>query len=168
MAWGARVLACAFAGCVALAIPTPAIAGRMGSSSIAALQVALQAKGLYAGTVDGFAGPGTRAAVRRLQRRAGISVDGVVGPQTLSALGRRGRPRLGSRALHVGSTGFDVAELQFLLAWHGFPSATIDGGFGFHTRAAVIRFQRYARLGRDGVAGAATIRHLLTPPPRCP
>ena len=140
----------------------------MGSPSIAALQVALRAKGLYSGTVDGFAGPGTRAAVRSLQRRAGIAVDGVAGPQTLSALGRRGRPRLGSRTLQSGSAGFDVAELQFLLAWHGFPSATIDGGFGSHTEAAVIRFQRWAGLGRDGVAGPGTIRRVLSAPRRSP
>src|SRR5436190_13482134 len=132
----------------------------MGSPSIAAVQVGLRAKGLYSGTVDGFAGPGTVSAVRSLQRRAGIAVDGVPGPQTLAALGRRGHHRLGSRQLHLGSTGFDVAEVQFLLAWHGFPSATIDGGFGSHTRRALIRFQRWAGLARDGVAGLATIRRL--------
>jgi murein DD-endopeptidase MepM/ murein hydrolase activator NlpD len=140
----------------------------MGSSSIAALQVALRANGLYSGSVDGFAGPGTRAGVRRLQRRAGIAVDGVPGPQTLGALGRRGRPRLGARAIGAGASGFDVAQLQFLLAWHGFPSGAIDGGYGSHTNAAIIRFQRWAGLTRDGVAGPGTIRHLLTPPLRSP
>ncbi|HEX4733621.1 MAG TPA: peptidoglycan DD-metalloendopeptidase family protein [Thermoleophilaceae bacterium] len=140
----------------------------MGSSSIAALQVALEAKGLYSGTIDGFSGPGTRAALRRLQRRAGIAVDGLPGPQTLGALGRRGRPRLGSRAIGPGASGFDVAQLQFLLAWHGFPSGAIDGGYGSHTQAAIIRFQRFAALGRDGVAGPATIRNLTTPPRRSP
>src|SRR6478672_28873 len=104
--------ACALLVCCAL--PATAFAGRMGSASIAAVQVALRAKGLYSGTVDGFAGPGTRAGVRALQRRAGIAVDGVPGPQTLDALGRRGRPRLGARVLRSGKSGFDVAELQFL------------------------------------------------------
>ena len=140
----------------------------MGSSSIAALQVALRAKGLYSGTVDGIAGPGTRAAVRRLQRRAGIAVDGVPGPQTLGALGRRGRPRLGSRAIGPGASGFDVAQVQFLLAWHGFPSGAIDGGYGSHLEAALIRFQRWAGIARDGVAGAGTISRLRTPPRRSP
>jgi murein DD-endopeptidase MepM/ murein hydrolase activator NlpD len=156
---------------LALAIavfPASAHAGRMGSSSIAGLQVGLRAKGLYSGTVDGFVGPATRAAIRSLQRRAGIAVDGVPGPQTLGALGRRGRPRLGSRAIGADARGFDVCQLQFLLAWHGFPSGAIDGGFGSHTRAAVIRFQRWAGLGRDGIAGAATIGRLQTPPPRSP
>src|SRR3954447_8308129 len=161
------VAACAFAA-VALVFPAFAAADRMGSPSVAALQVGLRAKGLYSGTVDGLAGPGTRAAVRSLQRRAGISVDGVPGPQTLSALGRRGRPRLRSRAIGPGATGFDVAELQFLLAWHGFPSAGIDGGYGSHTQAAIIRFQRWARLARDGIAGSGTVRRLLSAPRRAP
>jgi murein DD-endopeptidase MepM/ murein hydrolase activator NlpD len=171
MAWARLARIGAIGACLAvvlLAAAAAAQANRMGSSRIAALQVALRAKGLYDGTVDGFAGPGTRSAVRRLQRRAGIAVDGVPGPQTLGALGRRGRPRLGSRAIGPGASGFDVAQLQFLLAWHGFPSATIDGGYGSHLEAAIIRFQRWAGLARDGVAGASTIRRLLTPPRRSP
>jgi peptidoglycan hydrolase-like protein with peptidoglycan-binding domain len=140
----------------------------MGLPSVAALQVALRAKGLYSGTVDGFAGPQTRAAVRSFQRRNGLAVDGIAGPQTLRALGRRGRPRLGSRPLRIGASGFDVAELQFLVAWHGFPSGTIDGGFGPRTEAAVIRFQRWAGIGRDGIAGPLTIRLVSTAPRRSP
>ncbi|MEA2426148.1 MAG: hypothetical protein QOH13_2558 [Thermoleophilaceae bacterium] len=140
----------------------------MGKPGMAAVQVALRARGLYSGTVDGVAGAGTQAAVRAFQRRAGLAADGVAGPQTLRALGRRGRPRLGRRALAAGASGFDVAELQFLLAWHGFPSGAIDGGLGSHTVAAVIRFQRWARTGADGVAGPATIRALSTPPRRSP
>jgi murein DD-endopeptidase MepM/ murein hydrolase activator NlpD len=171
MAWGSCARLGAAAACalaLGLAAPGGAFAARMGSPAIAAVQVALRAKGLYSGDVDGFAGPGTRTAVRSVQRRAGIAVDGVPGPQTLRALGRRGRPRLGSRALGLGASGFDVAELQFLLAWHGFPSGRIDGGYGSHARAAVIRFQRWARLARDGIAGAGTIRRLLSAPRRSP
>jgi murein DD-endopeptidase MepM/ murein hydrolase activator NlpD len=55
-----------------------------------------------------------------------------------------------------------------MLAWHGFPSGTIDGGYGSHTEAAIVRFQRYAGLGRDGIAGATTIRYLQTPPRSSP
>jgi murein DD-endopeptidase MepM/ murein hydrolase activator NlpD len=165
---GAGVGLACFLAVVSLGFPAVSVANRMGSASVAALQVGLRAKGLYSGTVDGFAGPGTRSAVRSLQRRAGISVDGVAGPQTLGALGRRGRPRLGARALHYGNSGFDVAQLQFLLAWHGFPSGSIDGGFGSHTKAALIRFQRWAGLRRDGIAGAGTIGQLGSPPRRSP
>ena len=91
-------------------------------------------------------------------------VDGVAGPRTRRALGRRGRPRLGSRALSAGARGWDVAGLQFLLARHGFPSGPVDGGLGPRTGAALVRFQAWAGLGADGVAGPATLARAAPPP----
>src|SRR3989440_7962567 len=44
---------------------------------VAALQVGLHARGLYQGPIDGITGPATQKAIRRLQARARISVDGV-------------------------------------------------------------------------------------------
>jgi murein DD-endopeptidase MepM/ murein hydrolase activator NlpD len=136
------------------------------SADTAALQVALRANGLYGGTVDGIAGPGTRAAVRALQARRGLAVDGIAGPRTRRVLGRRGRPRLGSRALAAPARGWDVAALQFLLARHGFPSGPVDGGLGARTDAALRRFQAWAGLAADGVAGPATLAALRRGPPR--
>jgi len=144
----------------------PASAAARVSSDVAALQVALRAEGLYGGSVDGVAGPGTRAAVRRLQARRGLAVDGNAGPRTRRALGRRGRPRLGSRPLRAGRRGWDVAALQFLLARHGFPSGPVDGGLGPRTGAALVRFQHWTGLGADGVAGPATLAALRRGPPR--
>ena len=104
----------------ALVLAAPAAGA--GSAKIAALQVGLRAHGVYDGSVDGLAGPATTAGVRKLQRRAGLTVDGVVGPATRKALGRYGRGMLGRRQLADGAIGWDVAALQFSLAWHGFPS----------------------------------------------
>ena len=157
-------IACATIVLVLLAVAEPA-AARV-SSSVAALQVALRAEGLYAGSVDGVAGPGTRSAVRALQARRGLAVDGIAGRQTRHALGRRGRPALGSRPLSSGRRGWDVAALQFLLARHGFPSGPVDGGLGPRTAAALRRFQTWAGLGADGVAGPATLAALRRPPAR--
>jgi murein DD-endopeptidase MepM/ murein hydrolase activator NlpD len=157
-------IACATIVLALLGLAEPA-AARV-SSSVAALQVALRAVGLYEGTVDGVSGPGTRSAVRALQARRGLQIDGVVGPRTRRALGRRGRPRLGSRPLTEGKRGWDVAALQFLLARHGFPSGPVDGGLGPRTSAALQRFQTWAGLGADGVAGPATLAALRRPPPR--
>jgi peptidoglycan hydrolase-like protein with peptidoglycan-binding domain len=151
------VPASVFAICAALLLPAPASAG---PSSTAALQVALKAKGLYAGHIDGIAGPGTRAGVRAFQARRRLGVDGVVGPRTLRALGRRGKPRFGSRVMHVGQRGWDVAALQFLLTRRGFSPGGIDGGFGPATRSGVSRFQSASGLGADGLAGPATLRAL--------
>ena len=104
----------------------------------------------------------------RFQRRVGLPADGVVGPKTRRALGRYGRHLLGSRPLTRGNVGWDVAALQFMLAWHGFPSATFDGGLGVRTETALRRFQRWSGLPVDGVAGPATFAALRKAPARCP
>lgn len=153
---------------VLTAIACPPAVGAHGSANVAALQVALRAQGLYAGSVDGVDGPGTAAAVRRLQRRSGLHADAIAGPMTRRALGRRGRPAFGSRVVGPGDRGWDVAALQFRLAWRGFPSGAIDGGFGGHTGAALVRYQRWAGLSADGRAGPATLRSLGLAAPRAP
>jgi murein DD-endopeptidase MepM/ murein hydrolase activator NlpD len=130
----------------------PAVAAAIGSPRVAALQVALRAKGLYSGTIDGWQGAQTKAAMQR----AGLPPDELAGPD------------LGSRPLSLGATGGDVAQLQFLLAWHGFPNGTFDGAFGFRVQTAVVRFQRWAGLPPLGIVGAATVTALRAPVPSCP
>jgi murein DD-endopeptidase MepM/ murein hydrolase activator NlpD len=153
---------------VALALLSlPPAAGAMGNPGTAALQVGLQARGFYGGTIHGIATAETRAAVRRFQRRHGLRADGIAGPRTRAALGRYGRHTLGRRAIRSGMRGWDVVALQFLLAWHGFPSGTLDGDFGPRTGSALRRYQGWRGLDAGGVAGAATIRALRSePPPR--
>jgi peptidoglycan hydrolase-like protein with peptidoglycan-binding domain len=158
-------VATALAAGVLLVAPTAHAAGR---PAVAALQVTLRHHHVYRGPVDGIIGGGTTAAVIRFQRKHGLTPDGVVGPKTRRAFGRFARHVLGSRPLARGMAGWDVAELQFALAWHGFPNATIDGGFGRHTERALIKFQRWARLTPDGIAGPGTFRALRAPLPLCP
>lgn len=142
---------------------SPALAA--GDPDTAALQVALRARAFYGGTIDGMNGPMTAAAVTAFQARAGLVVDGVAGPQTRDALDAR---PLGSRPLLEGAMGWDVAALQFALAWRGFPSRGLDGIFGERTEKALRRFQRHERLAPDGVAGPATYAALERPPPAPP
>jgi murein DD-endopeptidase MepM/ murein hydrolase activator NlpD len=151
---------------LASAIVAPAASAQSGRT--AALQVALRAAGLYGGTIDGIRGPATRSALIAFQRRRGLVADGILGPATRRALGRRGRPGWGSRPLRRGQRGWDVVVLQFLLARHGFPSGTVDGGFGAHLDAALRRFQRWSGLYADGVAGPATFAALRRPRPSTP
>jgi murein DD-endopeptidase MepM/ murein hydrolase activator NlpD len=139
-----------------------------GSPRVAALQVALRAEHLYGGDVDGRPGPQTGLAVRAFQRRRRLAIDGVAGSATRRALGRRGRPAYAARVIALGARGWDVAELQFLMAWRGFPSGPIDGGFGPRTRAALLRYQAWAGLTPDGAAGPTTLISLEHPPPRSP
>jgi murein DD-endopeptidase MepM/ murein hydrolase activator NlpD len=136
--------------------------------SVAALQVGLHARGLYDGPIDGITGPDTQKAIRKLQAHARLTIDGVVGPKTRRALGHFARHRLGQRQLRIGNAGWDVASLQFQLAEHGFPSGNFDGIFGPHIDAALRRFQEYAGLKADGVAGHATMTALRAPPPMVP
>jgi murein DD-endopeptidase MepM/ murein hydrolase activator NlpD len=139
-----------------------------GDPAIAALQVALRAKRAYSGPVDGVEGVRTDTAIRRFQRRVGLTPDGVAGPQTRAALGPRWRRQVGSRVLRRDMRGWDVAELQFSLAWHGFPSGTFNGVLSGRTEAALVRFQRWAGIAADGLAGGTTFAALAGPRPTVP
>jgi hypothetical protein len=163
-----RNWACATALAIVVLAWSGAAAEGRGRGSVAALQVALHAEGLYPGSIDGVMGPGTSRAVARLQLRRGIAVDGVPGRATRRALGRRGRPVVGSRTIRMGASGWDVAALQFSLGAHGFPSGPVDGGFGARSAAALRRFQRWAGLRTDGIAGDGTRRALRHRPARSP
>jgi murein DD-endopeptidase MepM/ murein hydrolase activator NlpD len=145
---------------VAVALLIAAVPASAGSPKVAAVQAALKAKGLYRAEVDGVPGPLTRAATVRFQRRKGLAVDGVVGPSTRRALGRRGRPGLGSRVLASPAVGWDVAMLQFLLWREGYSPGAIDGALGPGTARAVYAYQRSIGIPADGLAGRQTIRAL--------
>jgi hypothetical protein len=138
---------------LAVAAAAAAPPARAASANVAALQVALRALGLYPAAIDGISGRLTRRGIRRFQRHRRLVVDGIAGPRTRHALGRRGRPRLGSRPMRMGLRGWDVAALQFLLNARGYGPGGFDGGFGPNTRRALVRFQRAAGLAVDGVAG---------------
>jgi peptidoglycan hydrolase-like protein with peptidoglycan-binding domain len=56
------------------------------------LQNLLKAKGFNPGPIDGAFGPKTKAAVLSFQRAKGITVDGIVGPQTWGKLKGAGGP----------------------------------------------------------------------------
>ena len=108
---GSRRSGCGRTRTLAL-VPPAMAAGRQATTSqvrpqVAGLQVALRAWGLYDGPIDAIDGPGTRAAVRAFQQRAGLPVDGVAGgadarraraarpSAARAARARAGRVRLG-------------------------------------------------------------------------
>jgi murein DD-endopeptidase MepM/ murein hydrolase activator NlpD len=153
---------------VLVCVPAAGAAGARGTAEVAALQVGLRKEGLYVGSVDGFFGTATSAAVAELQRRAGLPPTGVFGADTRELLGRYARATLGSRPLRRGMSGWDVTALQFLLAWHGFPSGALDGTLGAETEAALVRFEQWAGLTPDRIAGAGVLAALRAPPQRSP
>jgi murein DD-endopeptidase MepM/ murein hydrolase activator NlpD len=135
--------------------------------NVAGVQTALAVQHLYRGPIDGILGPQTLAALKALQQRERLASANVLGTRTLSALGKLGRPRYGTRTLRLGLVGLDVAGLQFELRYHGFPTRG-RGGFDVATRTALIGFQRFAGLRADGVAGRGTFAALDRPPPVTP
>jgi soluble lytic murein transglycosylase-like protein len=156
-----RIVVIVVAAAIALGAAGPAVAAP--SAKIAALQVALRAKGLYRGEVDGISGPMTRNALTSFQRRNGIRATGRVGHLTRCKLGRLGMPLLGQRQLVRGRIGWDVASLEFRLRRFGLPAVKIDGRFDAATAAALKRFQRSRGLDPDGIAGGRTFRALARP-----
>ncbi|WP_375544883.1 peptidoglycan recognition protein family protein [Oceanobacillus kimchii] len=123
--------------------------------------------------VDGIFGPNTKDAVRRFQIMNGLTVDGIAGPQTLSALGISGGGSGSSGnsgsyrgTLRVGDRGDAVRLLQEALVDNNFypdrnaPNYGIDGIYGPNTEDAVRRYQIMNGLTVDGIAGPQTLASL--------
>jgi peptidoglycan hydrolase-like protein with peptidoglycan-binding domain len=128
-----------------------------GSSRVRVLQRRLRLVGENPGPIDGLFGPLTEGAVVRYQQRAGVAVDGVVGPKTRAALQRSMkvvRPGAGYDAPHGSAR---VRTLQRSLRLAGADPGPVDGRFGPRTEAAVIRFQADHGLAADGLPGERTI-----------
>ncbi|WP_078593142.1 peptidoglycan-binding protein [Evansella clarkii] len=143
----------------------------MRHSDVVELQEALREKGHFTfHTSTGFFGSITADAVRSFQRSAGITVDGIVGPQTVGALGAGSSTSKVqtssqnsssasdfSRTLRVGDRGNDVVSLQEALREKGhFTFHTSTGYYGSITADAVRSFQRSAGISVDGIAGPQT------------
>lgn len=110
----------------------------------------------------GVLNEGTEHAVREFQRKRGLGVDGIVGPDTWRSLVAAGYV-LGARMLYHRipmMRGDDVAELQRRLNSLGFDAGKVDGIFGSDTMRALLDFQSNRRLSEDGIAGREVAREL--------
>ncbi len=89
----------------------PVVSGasyRKGDSGemVSKIQTRLKKWGYYSGEVDGIFGSKTDEAVRYFQKKNGLTVDGIVGRQTLAALGLKD-------TASSGASGYS-GEIQFL------------------------------------------------------
>jgi N-acetylmuramoyl-L-alanine amidase len=138
---------------------------RLGDSgpAVAEVQATLVGLGLLAAAPpEPVFDAATDRALREFQQRRGLSVDGVVGPETYRALAAA-RWRLGDRLLTLATrpyVGDDVAALQERLLELGFDAGRVDGVFGHRTEAALRGLQREYGLVADGACGPSTLRAL--------
>ena len=100
-------------------------------------------------------------AVRTFQQERGITVDGIVGPDTFRRLDEA-RWQLGDRVLsyvpgHM-MVGDDVTQLQRRLSELGFNPGRPDGIFGPDTDGALREFQAGVGVVADGTCGPDTFR----------
>ena len=117
---------------------------------------------------DGIFGPETEMAVMRFQRKYGVRVDGLVGPQTLSKLNEvltMSKPvnvfPLPDGILTNGDEGNQVRQVQRALNQINFDPGPIDGIYGPLTEDAVRRVQsKYAELRNDGIYGPNTKKYI--------
>ncbi len=101
------------------------------------------------------------AALCYFQQSRGLTVDGLVGPQTFRRL-EEARWGIGDRVLSFTPGhlihGEDVAQLQQRLIELGFALDRVDGIFGKTTYAAVREFQQNVGLDVDGICGPQFFR----------
>lgn len=137
-------------------------------TDVKVLQVKLKVMDRFnPGAIDGIFGPMTLAAVRAYQSYYGLTVDGIVGPDTFWVLGEStgpylgGSPRFGSRTLQQGMSGGDVWILQNRLNIAGQIGVGVASGvFDAATTAAVRAFQSRFGLVVDGIVGPVTTYNL--------
>ncbi len=87
---------------------------------------------------DGIYGPLSRGAVRRFQARHALLVDGVVGPQTETALIQAALNHIAQASLVPINGVMDAKTRQEILRFQSGKSLVADGIVGPKTRAAMV------------------------------
>ena len=132
------------------------------SEQVADVQARLRALGFDVDDDSGFFGPETKKAVHIFQQQRGLLADGIVGPDTWTALVEAGW-RFGDRVLYFKNPpmrGDDVLTLQARMNALGFDAGREDGIFGRDTDNAVRAFQHEYAIAEDGIFGSRSLAAL--------
>ena len=149
------------------------------SDEVREMQKKLKELGYYKGSADGDFGPATEKAVKAFQKANGLTADGKAGEKTLAKIYGSGKsskesgsakeakattaPKISKKVyLESGKKGKDVKTLQNRLIELGWLSGSASGTYDDSTEAAVIAFQKKAKLWADGKAGPKTIEALFS------
>ncbi|MFL6073176.1 MAG: penicillin-insensitive murein endopeptidase [Mycobacteriales bacterium] len=117
---------------------------------VQAIQYLLQQAGQNV-DADGVFAASTDTAVRAFQSSHGLSVDGIVGPNTWSKL---------VVTESSGASGPAVKAIQVQLNRKRHAGLTVSGSFDTATKTAVVAFQNHAGISADGIVGATTWKNL--------
>ena len=163
--------------------PTPKSIQRgfTGSDAVRDIQRRLKDLGYYSGPADGDFGPATEKAVIAFQKANKLTADGKVGEKTLAMLnsskassakgsessGKTVRPTATPRVtkntyLESGKSGKQDKTMQKRLIELGWLAGSASGSYDSATEAAVIAFQKKAKLWADGKAGPKTLEVLYS------
>jgi len=117
--------------------------------------------GLYTGEINNELNNETKAALKEFQRLAGLTVDGILGPNTKAALEK-------GEDSYIDIGGADVNNVEIIIYSKEIENAQktlkelslytgeIDGINGKSTKFAIKEFQKLAGLTIDGVLGPNT------------
>ncbi len=148
---------------------TGTVDGSYGAGTVNAVKAFQQVNGLDA---DGIAGQQTQDAVYSYY--AIPKPKGNTGSNTNTGSNATAKPRAtatprptatpnlsNARVLTVGYSGSDVRQVQNRLISLGYLAGTADGSYGETTAAAVVAFQKKAKIWDDGKAGQQTQEKLF-------
>ncbi|MFT5875149.1 MAG: peptidoglycan hydrolase-like protein with peptidoglycan-binding domain [Clostridium sp.] len=105
-------------------------------------------------SMDGFIGPLTLSAIKKLQDILNLSMYGILGPEILSAV----KSIMERPLCSLKSTGYKIA-IRYI-QWRA--GSSIDGFYGNETARLVKVYQKNNKLVADGIVGKGTWQSLLS------
>jgi peptidoglycan hydrolase-like protein with peptidoglycan-binding domain len=133
----------------------------MSGWDVAALQFLLSSRGYGPGGFDGGFGPNTRAAVRRYQSAAGLTVDGIAGPATLRALRQRRTYSVGDPVRFLRPISTSIGDGFGWVSGRRHTGLDYPASYGSRVGAAGRGHVVFAGWNSGGYGNLVVVRHRL-------